>query len=250
MKIIASDYDGTLRHGDGISDADRNAVKKWRKAGNLFGIVTGRSRDMLKTVKDDKLESEIDFVIIYNGVEIYDMQGNLHRRFIGKSDRFYDLLPYILRQKGDWAEFITVDKVYYLTYGDEPDTSRDNWYKAEVVKDLREFIQIYSLYNTEPEALDVAADLNERYSDIVSPLINGRWLNATPSGINKATGVAEYAKMMGVTKENIYTIGDSYNDLEMIKAFNGYTLENGADGVKKEALAVFKGVWELIENFI
>ena len=250
MKIIASDYDGTLRHGHGISEADRNAIKKWREAGNLFGIVTGRDRDMFNTVKNDNLESEIDFVIIYNGAEIYDTAGNLKQRFIGKSDRFYELLPFILRKKGDWAEFITVDKVYYLTYGDEPDTSRENWYKADVVKDLREFIQIYSLYDTEPEALSAAANLNERYSDIVSPLTNGRWLNATPSGINKATGVAEYARMMGVAEENIYTIGDSYNDLEMIRAFNGYTLENGADGVKKEALAVYKGVWELIENFI
>jgi HAD-superfamily hydrolase, subfamily IIB len=244
VKIIASDYDGTLRHGHGISEADRNAVKTWREAGNLFGIVTGRSRDMLKTVEDDKLD--IDFVIIYNGVEIYDIQGNLKKRFTGQSDRFYELLPFILRKKGDWAEFITNEQIYYLTYGDEPDTSRNNWYKGEIVKDLREFMQIYSLYDTEAEALEVSVNLNECFSDIVSPLVNGRWLNATPSGINKASGVAEYAKIMGVPKENIYTIGDSYNDLDMIKAFNGYTLENGADDVKKEALAVYKGVWELI----
>ena len=41
MKIIASDYDGTLNHG-GIDDKKRNAIKEWRKAGNLFGIVSGR----------------------------------------------------------------------------------------------------------------------------------------------------------------------------------------------------------------
>ena len=29
MKIIATDYDGTLNHG-GIDDRKRNAIKKWR----------------------------------------------------------------------------------------------------------------------------------------------------------------------------------------------------------------------------
>ena len=41
MKIIASDYDGTLNHG-GIDDIKRNAISEWRKAGNLFGLVSGR----------------------------------------------------------------------------------------------------------------------------------------------------------------------------------------------------------------
>ena len=41
MKIIASDYDGTLNRG-GISDDVRKAIDMWRERGNIFGIVTGR----------------------------------------------------------------------------------------------------------------------------------------------------------------------------------------------------------------
>lgn len=238
MKIIASDYDGTLRHRHGISDEDRNAIKKWRESGNLFGIVTGRDRNFIKGIENDNIG--VDFIIIYNGVEIYDANGNLLKRFTGISDRFYDLMPLILRKDGDCADFITNEQIYHLTYGGD----------CEILKELREFMQIYALYDTEEETLKVSANLNANYSDVVSPLVNGRWLNATPSGITKATGVGEYAKLMGVAKDDLYTIGDSYNDLDMIKKFKGYTLENGADGVKKEALAIYKGVWELIENII
>jgi hydroxymethylpyrimidine pyrophosphatase-like HAD family hydrolase len=46
MKIIASDYDGTLNHG-GIGEEKRNAIKKWREKGNKFGIVSGRMADDL-----------------------------------------------------------------------------------------------------------------------------------------------------------------------------------------------------------
>jgi len=41
MKIIASDYDGTLNEG-GMDEEKRLAIRKWQEAGNLFGIVSGR----------------------------------------------------------------------------------------------------------------------------------------------------------------------------------------------------------------
>ena len=41
MKILASDYDGTLNY-NGIDDRKRMALDKWRTAGNLFGLVSGR----------------------------------------------------------------------------------------------------------------------------------------------------------------------------------------------------------------
>ena len=53
MKIIASDYDGTLNHG-GIDDKKRNAIKKWREMGNKFGILQAIVQVALKhpEVKD------------------------------------------------------------------------------------------------------------------------------------------------------------------------------------------------------
>ena len=41
MKMIGSDYDGTLNRG-GINDTKLAAIKKWRRAGHKFGIVSGR----------------------------------------------------------------------------------------------------------------------------------------------------------------------------------------------------------------
>ena len=46
MIIIASDFDGTLNH-HGISEADKNAINKFRAEGNKFGIVTGRDLEQL-----------------------------------------------------------------------------------------------------------------------------------------------------------------------------------------------------------
>ena len=253
MKIIASDYDGTLRRRRGIEQKDREAVEAWRGSGNLFGVVTGRDEPFIEhMVAEDKLE--IDFIIIYNGADIYEFDGarpTLVKRILGESGRLREMLPLILRKPGDWAEFITPGGNYYFTYGDERGggDSRGNWFKAEALSDVREFTQIYALYETEGEALEVARCLSEGFGGDVSPLVNGSWLNVAPAGVTKATGVLEYAKLKSVSKQNIYAIGDSYNDMAMIREFNGFTLENGADDLKKIARAVYAGVWELVRDF-
>lgn len=248
MKIIASDYDGTLRHGSGIAERDREGIKLWRDNGNLFGVVTGRGAGMEKTIADDNLD--VDFIIVYNGTDICDSEGNILKRLMGETDRLYELLPLILRKESDWAEFVTPGQSYYVTYGDTPEESKANWTKSEILKNVRQFMQIYALYETEAEALEAAERLNADFNDSVSALVNGRWLNVAPAGVTKATGVLEYAKLMSVEEKNIFTIGDSYNDLDMIKAFNGFTVHNGAEEVKKAARGVYSGVGELIQNLL
>ena len=258
MKIIASDYDGTLNRG-GIAQKDRDAIKAWRDNGNLFGVVTGRDEPFVKNIiAEDELE--VDFLIIYNGVDIYEFDGNqatLIKRLLGKSEHLYALLPLILKNTDDWAEFITPDNSCYVTYGDNSEDPRPHWanpaikrVNSEAIKNIKEFVQIYALYKTDAEALEIARQLELRFSDDISPMVNGSWLNVAPAGVTKATGVWEYAKLKSVSKENILTIGDSYNDLAMIKEFNGFTLENGADALKKAARAIYSGVWELVHNFI
>ena len=42
MKVLATDFDGTLFRDRTITPADLNAIRRFRRAGNRFGIVTGR----------------------------------------------------------------------------------------------------------------------------------------------------------------------------------------------------------------
>ena len=71
--LIGTDFDGTLNRG-GISQDDRNAIAKWRKDGNLFGVVTGRD---ISSIEHEmrKLEMEYDFLVSNNGGEAYSGSG-------------------------------------------------------------------------------------------------------------------------------------------------------------------------------
>ena len=53
MQLLASDYDGTLKQYSDkekeltVEKRDKEAIDEFRERGNLFGIVTGRSKGMI-----------------------------------------------------------------------------------------------------------------------------------------------------------------------------------------------------------
>ena len=53
-------------------------------------------------------------------------------------------------------------------------------------------------------------------------------------------------KIENVDKQNIFAIGDSYNDIEMIKNFNGFCVSNAEKEVKNISIKEYPSVSELI----
>ena len=75
MKVLASDYDGTLRTEEIVDVNDVHAIQKFREKGNLFGLVTGRSMESIqKEIANNKIE--FDFIVGNNGGVIYDKDFN------------------------------------------------------------------------------------------------------------------------------------------------------------------------------
>ena len=64
---------------------------------------------------------------------------------------------------------------------------------------------------------------------------------------SKADGITYLKERYGWEKENIYVIGDSYNDLPMLNAFHGFTLFHAKDEIKANAEAVFAQVGDCIK---
>lgn len=74
MKLLATDYDGTLLFGDTLLQEDLDAIHKWREDGNLFAIVTGRSHEsMMKQIAQYGLQ--LDYLVTNNGGMIFDKEG-------------------------------------------------------------------------------------------------------------------------------------------------------------------------------
>ena len=76
MKVAASDYDGTLLRGGKIDEETLLAVKKWRAAGNKFGVISGRDYGML-VPQLRAFGLEFDYTVCNNGGIIRDAAENV-----------------------------------------------------------------------------------------------------------------------------------------------------------------------------
>lgn len=74
MKIICTDYDGTLNHG-GITAEKLRAIKKWKEKGNLFCVVSGRQKEFFAEIREKNIP--IDYLLACNGAVIVDKDCNV-----------------------------------------------------------------------------------------------------------------------------------------------------------------------------
>ena len=243
MKIIASDYDGTLNHG-GIDDKKRNAIKEWREKGNKFGIVSGRVvDDLLKIYKKDELD--LDFLLACNGAVILTTDGKIIKDDRIDGDILKPFLDFLFSLGADWAT-IQSDRSYII---DENDNDRlPGEFTRKTLPDLKYFIQVSTILEDDEEAEEVTNAVREKFGDKLNPLQNGRCIDIVSSRINKAKGLYDYLELVGGKYEDMITVGDNINDTHMIKEFRSYAMANGVQSIKDIADYETESVTALIEK--
>lgn len=241
MKLIGSDYDGTLNHG-GIDENKLDAIRRWRQAGNKFGVISGRGPDFIAELID-KLGDNFDFYASCNGGVAVDAKGNplFDIRCEGVDARAFvaDLL--------DWgAPFV------YVNYDDvcirvgNAATTDEIEYLIEDMPDLPYFHKMATFLPGPDEAGALAAKVREKYGDSVNPLQNWWCVDIAPAGVDKAAGLRRVAAHFGVAEEGIIAVGDNLNDAAMVGAFRGYAMAQGSEELKAVAAFVTESVTDLI----
>lgn len=243
MKIIASDYDGTLNHG-GIDDKKRNAIKEWREKGNKFGIVSGRMPDDLLKIYE-KSGLELDFLLACNGAVILTTDGKILKDDRIDGEFLRPFLDFLFSLGADWAA-IHCERTYII---DENDNDRlPDEFTRKTLPDLKYFNQVSTILEDDEEAEEVTNAVREKFGDKLNPLQNGRCIDIVSSRINKAKGLYDYLELVGGKYEDMITVGDNINDTHMIKEFRSYAMANGVQSIKDIADYVTEGITELIEK--
>lgn len=243
MKLIGSDYDGTLNH-EGIDEAKLGAIRRWRAAGNIFGVVSGRGPDFLAELQA-KLGDNFDFYASCNGGVAVDARGNslFNYRCEGVDARAFvsDLLAW-----GAPLAYVNVDDVCFMV-GNAATTERVD-YLVEDMPAIPYFQKMATFLPGPDEAGALAAKVREKYGDRVNPLQNWWCVDIAPAGVDKAAGLRRLASHFGVAEENIIAVGDNLNDMAMIAAFTSYAMSHGSPELKEAATYVTDSVTDLIIN--
>ncbi len=243
MKIIASDYDGTLNYG-GVDDIKRAAIRRWRRAGNLFGLVSGRgSPDLVKILEKDNFEC--DFLLASNGAVILKPDGTViaDSRCDGKLAK--PLLDFIMSFGCQWASVHTDFKCII----DERDDERlEDEFTLATVPEILFFNQISTILPDFEEAARVTEEIRIKFGEYLNPLQNGRCIDIVSADMNKAKGLYNLLEIIGAGYEDMITVGDNINDTHMIAEFRSYAMENAVQSIKDIADYEIKGITELIEK--
>ena len=252
MKLLASDYDQTLKIDNQIDQETKDLISQFRKAGNLFAIVTGRT---LRTIYDELIEFDIefDFVIASNGAMIVDNKKNiLYEKYIDKAiaEQLINFaqenyFPYFICSNGN--------QIYGKFDLDDPRSIAhkkrhiNNIITKEQLLEGNMISMVVRGHDMEHlNKLKKLIDLN--FDEYVSSYKNLWVLDVMAKNVSKANGIKEALKHFNA--DEVYVIGDDFNDIPMIEPFNGYCVENDLTEVKAVAINQYKDVKSLIKDLL
>lgn len=257
MKIAASDYDGTLFRNRKISKESIEGVHAWRAAGNKFGMVSGRDYGML-VPQLKHYGIEYDFVISNNGGIIRDKEGNVlfQAKMNGKTLKAMTLEP-LVRKSFHFA--FSARDVTYLCHdrkGSWIMREAKEWdfpiikIKESAIENLKDIHQFALGFDDPKDSIKCAEILNKKFPDEIHAYPNAKSLDVPPVGISKEQGLKKLMEVMNWTDSEIYVIGDEINDLPMLTAFGGYTVNTARKEIQVQAKKVFDDVGAMLKFFL
>ncbi len=248
-KILASDYDGTLRREGLVDSKDLEAIRAFRAQGNWFGIVTGRAYDMI--VNELKhFGIQYDFLICNNGSVAFDHQGKCLYQINIDFDLALALIQWL--EKEPDVLFGACDGRHYFsqTNGEEQKFLVNNLIdvtmstKAEIIQ--VKTITAFFIYKFTAELTkDIAKRIDHQFNHRLGKHTNGDTIDIGPLGVSKSSALKRLQEQM--PEASITTIGDHLNDMDMVRDFNGFAMNNGHEALKKVATQTVHTIFEAIQ---
>ncbi len=227
-KMLVSDYDGTFYTDEDNIKLNIEEVERFRKLNNLFIIATGRSYyDFGK--KKKKYNIKYDYLVINHGATILSRDE--------KTISNYAI-----------DENIKSELIEQLDLNDQDNMFACSGLESRVSIYSKNITKINKKYKTLEEAKKNNDYINKKYKNKLECYLlpNSNAIEIISAKTNKAKAISELSKLEDIEQNAVYTIGDSYNDIEMIEKFNGYSMENA----KEEVKIVSKGECTSVSKFI
>ena len=283
IKLLALDLDGTTLNSQGkIPDANREAIRAAEEKGVLVTIATGRRfrdaqpigidlalnaplithngallkyADSMETVAFSPLLPETILEVIEVGNE-FGGDAFVSTDPHGSGKMFYDRVPEDnepLKRYIIWSQQL---------HGDSGEESIIHVPSLVDILDQHETIHLsfsggctamhYLEKNLKDELVGKVTVLATKY-----PHTDFTLLDILPPDASKGHGVARLAEINGLTAENVMTMGDNFNDLEMLSYAGTAVVMGNADPKLREMPEFYTtltndecGVAAAIERFI
>lgn len=222
-KILSTDLDGTIIFDGRVREEDLAAMRRWREAGHLLVMNTGRSIDALHSALDAS-GLEFDYAVLYSGAVITD--GDYEVLHVAAMP---DGVPAGVVEIVDGAPGVTVftttlgtDYQVYDTIGSS--TELLTIFTPGTVADVEGLTVIGVPVRVADGPLfeRIRDGVEERWGGAVIGFRNQDFYDLVPAGVSKGLGLTELVSELtapggpyeGEAIET-WTVGDSWNDIPM-----------------------------------
>ncbi len=255
-KLLAMDLDGTLfNEASAVSEKNKEAITDAQKAGVEIAISTGRPYIGLPLSYME--EAHIRYAITTNGAAVYQYEGNGQRTCLFSKcmsrEKISEILPFLLERRMHFDVFIDGDGYsdrrcrQYIDDLPMPLSLRDYIRNSRnVVDDIASYVakvsdpvQKITMNFPKDEQEGARREVWERFStDPYFRIVSGGFSNLelTRGDVSKAMALEKLAEHLGFSLSDTMAIGDSGNDLDMIRAAGtGVAMGNSEEETKAAA---------------
>ena len=244
-EILVLDIDGTLTTTDKtISKETLQAIRNIQKRGHKVVLASGRpTPGILPVAKELEMSKYGGYILSFNGARIIDCSTNeiIYQKVLPK-----DCLKEIYQAALDYETgLITYDEeqVIVATEVDEY-IEKEAFINKLSYKQVPDFLDYVTfdvnkcLMTGEPEYLaQVEVKMKERFAGKLNIFRSEPcFLEIVPMDIDKAESLGRLLDYLHLTKEQMISCGDGYNDITMIQyAGMGVAMANAQQKVKEVA---------------
>lgn len=231
MKLLASDYDKTLFFGV-YKPEDVKAIKRFQKEGNKFAVDTGRAIHQLEEQYPEEHPIEIDAYICDSGATV----AGDHKKIFYQAPLDFDLLKRMLEFAPETDITINADGIYSTL---KPSKRFEQFGQTRTIENLDDLkdMNVTSLsyyFDTEEQARNHYEAAAAAFPEL-SCQVNRTSVDCILAGNSKATGLKKLSDQLGIQEKDVYAIGDSYNDVPMLKEANtSFLIDTAPIPVKEE----------------
>jgi Cof subfamily protein (haloacid dehalogenase superfamily) len=269
--LFIVDFDGTLLRSDRtFADIDLDALKQLGNLGILRTIATGRSLYSFNTVEVSDLP--VDFVIFSMGAGVLmHSDAQIVRRVSLERHEIKHVCKILKGYQLDFMVHRTIPDNHIFAYFRSNDGNHDferrlTLYKRFAIplsEDLDGFdaatqlIAVVPPWDSKSVLEKIRGELPD-YSVIqtTSPLDGeATWIEIFPAAVSKGKTAAWLAKGLGIDHQKIVSVGNDYNDLDMLEwTANSYVVGNAPADLKSRFAAVASnnsgGVAEAVKRWL
>lgn len=231
-KVLFSDYDGTFYRNEGELRQNIELINKMRNDGHLFVVTTGRSLLSFKKVQD-KNYTPFDYLILCGGALILDKDMKIIKKSLMNNFQVTSIINELTKFRKDYTglTFVTLDT------------------REEVYDSSHEITKITMNVSNQEKAYEISEALQNLLIGInvyVIDVGHGFLVEMVDHKIHKSKAISHLIDEKDLKSYVIVTVGDSANDYEMIRDFNGYVMENAIEPLKAKTNKIVKDIETLL----